>query len=828
MSNIIERSVVDVSREKMLQYFKSIIFDRAISDIRDGLKPVHRCIVYDAYESGFLHNKPHVKCAKVVGNVIATKHPHGDASVYGALIRMSQPFSNNNTLIDFHGNNGNIDGSEAAAMRYTECRLSKFAYNNLLDEIKNNAVDFIPNFDNSSEIPTVLPAKLPILLVNGSFGIAGGFSQSVLPHNIKDVVDITIKLLNDPTISVEKVAESLIPDFPTGGIICSKNSIIKAYISGSGSVKIRATTEINGNEITIKDIPYMTNTADIIKSISDKVKDGTIEGISDVKDYTNKRDVNIKIQLKKGYDPSVILNQLYKFTQMEATCIISLVCKNGNDFRVYNIKDIITEFIEFRKKTITRTIHDNYEKCNHNLHIQKGLEIALSDIDTVINIIKKSKNRPEALTKLKTKFKLTDIQCNAILDMRLVNLTNLEIENVRKTIEELIEKLNVLRESLKPESINFRIETELKEIGDKYGYPRRTTVSEIDSEINLEDIIIEEENMVILTSNNYIKRVSGEINTQRRNTKGSSISNSQDNVISDIFVTSNKDHLLCFTNTGRVYDIRVYEIDKYDSIKAKGRRVDSYLPLVEGEYITNIICIPNDKMLDRDSGLVFITKKGFIKKTRMEFFSNIRSTGIISILLKNGDELAAVKYIDTSKKNEMQDVLLCTKNGLAVRYEHTQLPDLKRDTYGNTAISLSDDDEVIGLNIISNEDQMVFFTTKNGFGKLTKIADPTTKKVKDDNGNQVEVLRDDGFPRLKRSSNIKGRIGIDLKKNDEVVSITTIDSLDDDIIMVSNKKILAIKAKELNKPIKRVTYGVHVIVLEDEDYVIKSIRGRNI
>jgi len=830
--NVIQKDIIDVQKDNMLQYMLSLMYDRAIPDIRDGLKPVQKFILWSCYNSGFFPNKPHVKCAKIAGDVIANFHPHSADAAYEALCRLAQNHSMTVPPIDFHGACGSIDGSGAAAMRYTEARLSKYGVD-LLNEIEKDAVDFEKNYDVTKDQPTVLPAVVPNILINSSMGIAGGYASSIPPHNVKDICKVVCELIDNPDMSVQSVAKKLIPDFPTGGILCSKKDVEKAYITGQGSVKLRARTNIvrnkNGtSEIVITEIPYMTtigprmsgtssnNDGGLINSIVTKIKDGTIEGIKDIHDISDKNGICIKIFIKKDYDPDVILNQLYKFTQLETTYKIILVCKNGNNFKVYNIKEILTEWIDFRVNTIRRIISHDIRKAKYREHILEGLLKALTDIDTVINIIKKANGRAEAKTKLVSKYGFTDLQVEAILDMKLSQLNSLDSKKLEEERLSKQKEIVELKESWKDQNIYERIKKEQKEFVKKYGKDRKTTIEEIDTNISTEDIIADEDTLIVITQGNYIKRVSNEFRTQKRGTQGISIG---DNSITEMFSASTKDHLLCFTNTGRVYDLKAYDIKESKDLKAKGLRIENYLNLKDNETVTNILCINNTQMNDTESFLVFATKNGMIKKTKLEEFNNIRSTGIIALMLKAGDELVSVKYIDTSK--EMQDILISTKNAQTVRYDHGEIKELGRNTYGVTGICLENDDCITDMVLIEDDSQLIFFATKNGLGKTIRITD-NVEKI--DPNTKEKVTINDGFPRLKRSSNIKGRLCMKLKDDDELVSMVAINNEnDDELMVVTNTKLLVVESNEFKTPLKRPTYGKKLVSLTNVDFVRRVI-----
>jgi DNA gyrase subunit A len=831
---VININLTDLQEDYMIKYMRSVLEDRAIADVRDGMKPIQRYCVWDEYNNGCLPDKPHVKCAMTVGSVIGKWSPHGDASAYGALTRLAQNFSINIPIIDGHGNMGSINGDCPGAYRYCESRLSKYGLS-LCDDINNNAVDFVPNYSNMFQEPTVLPAKVCNLLIQGSLGIASGFVSSIPPHNINDVCNATIKLVKEPDTDENYFARTLKPDFPTGGIICNTSEIQNAYKTGKGNIKIRSHVEIkthkNGSSsIIIKDIPYLVtigprivpgassnDDGGLINSIVNKIKDSTIDGISDIQDHSTGMDINIEIKIKKDYDPNVILAQLYKYTKMEFSYKIQLVCLNDKKYSYYSIKKILEEFIEFRKKTIKRVVVYNINKLKRRIHIIDGLIMALNVIDDVIKIIKKSKDKNIARDSLKKKLpKLTLFQIDAILDMKLSSLTNLEINKLVDEKNEKENKVKELIEDLKEENICKRIIDEQNEYKKKYGYPLRTEYQDIDTNITTEDIIEKEDCVLVLTNDNYIKRLSADkFKTQKRNTQGNNITNS----VKDIFSTNTKDHLLCFTNLGRVFDIKVYNINE-GSIKSKGMRIP--LNLKPDEKVIKFLCLSDEKISDPNSYLMFVTKNGLGKRTSLEEFKNINKAGIIAIDLKENDKIVFVGYIDNNK--DIQDIIIATENGLTVRYDKEQFKPIGRTTQGNVVMKLLDDDHIASACIIDDENDKIFFITQNGLGKTTLVTDNVKKK---DPNTKKEVIINDGFPRLKRSATIKGRIGITLK-NDKLVEIIPIHNNDDikDIIITTKQKVLTISTEEFLEPLKRATMGKKLINIKDENDFIVNIALR--
>lgn len=824
---VINIGMPTLQEDYMVKYMRSVIEERAVPDVRDGLKPIHRYCIWDEYDKDCMPNKPHAKCAMTVGSVIGYYSPHGDASTYDALVRLAQNFSVNIPMIDGHGNFGTINGDSPAAYRYTESRLSKFGLE-LCDDINKNAVDFVQNYSNIRTEPTVLPAKVCNLLIQGSSGIAVGFSNGIPAHNINDVCDMTIELIKNPDMTDEEVAKKLKPDFPTGGIICNSSDLVKAYTTGKGSIRIRSHVEIkehkNGtSSIIIKDVPYgvtigprmktgSTNTeGGLINSIVAKVKDGTIEGIQDIQDHSNKfPDIEIDIKIKKNYDPNVILQQLYKYTKLEDTFTIQIVCLNNKTYGYYSVKRILSEFIDFRRDTIKRINVFDINKLKRRIHILEGLIIAHSDIDSVIAIIKKSADRATAAKALKKKLpKLTTVQIEYILDLKLSNLTSLEINKLNEEKKEKELEVADLMENLKKENIDKRIIDEQNKAKKEYGRPRRTECCDIDTNITEADVIPKEDCFVVLTMNNYAKRLPrDQIKIQKRNTQGN---NTYNDDTKQVISTNTKDHLLCFTNTGRVFDIKVYQIAECN-IKNKGMKLP--LNLKAGEKIVTFLCV-SDEDLNDHSYLMFVTKNGYGKKTALSEFKNINSAGIIAIDLKDNDSIVFVGHLDENK--DMQDIIIGTEKGLVVRYDtHEEFKPIGRTTMGNTVIKLGEEDHVTSACIIDSDDTKLLFVTKNGLAKVTLVTDNVKKK--DPNTKKI-VNINDGFPRLKRSATIKGRIGISLK-GDKLSSIVPAEN--SYMVVITTKKVLGTDISEfIDNPLKRPTMGKKLINIKDEDdYVV--------
>lgn len=831
MSNI-KKDINEIQKFNMMTYMSSVMEERAIADIRDGLKPVQRYIIWYMINKGIVSSKPHVKSAAVVGAVIGEYSPHGDATTFEALSRLTQKFSLNVPLLNPHGSFGSINGDAPASMRYNEIRLDKFT-EKCTELINKNSIDFVPNYDNTKIEPISLPMPICLLLINGSYGIACGFAQSVPPHNLIDVCNLTKELIDNSNLSDSEVANKIKPDFPTGGIICNSDDITKAYIEGKGSFKLRGKAEIKENkngtsDIIITNIPFqvtigprMTATASkdggLINSIVKKIKDGTIEGINDIQDYSSGMKINIIIKIKKGVNPEIVLNKLYKYTLLETTQNINLICNNNKIFNNYSIKRIITEFISYRINCIRRSIIFDIDKYNKRSHIIDGLIVALNDIDNVIKIIKTSNNKDECKMSLKNKYNLTDIQIDYVLSTKLSSLMKLEINKLKQEKIDIENNLKELKNNLKDENIKKRIKEEQDWFIKNYGRERLTKLENLNTNIEIEDIIENEPTTVLIDNNNYIKRVNNNFKVQKRNTKGINF----DNNIRDIFNTNTKDHLLCFTNKGRVYDIKVHNIKESNNLNSKGYKIENLIKLRPDEIVKNILCINNDDFNNKNSQLVFLTKKGYIKRTNLEYFNNINSSGIIALSMKEDELISANYVVESNNKNIINDIILCTKKGQVVRYVLNDIPNLKRDTMGSIAIKLAEDDCCIGFDIIKDINDLVFFGTKMGLGKTVKVTDMVEKK---DSNTKKLVTINDGFPILKRSANIKGRLGIKLNNNDEVISIKIVNKEVKSFIIITNNKFVNIESDDIiNNPIKRPTMGRKLLNLDDNDFV-KIIR----
>jgi len=712
-------NIVDEMKTSYIDYAMSVIVGRALPDVRDGLKPVHRRILYSMDEIGMTPDKPFKKSARLVGDVLGKYHPHGDSAVYDAMVRMAQDFSIRYTLVDGHGNFGSIDGDSAAAMRYTEARMTKLAAE-MLRDIDKNTVDFVPNFDDSLKEPSVLPSKFPNLLVNGSSGIAVGMATNIPPHNLGEVIDGLCALIDNPQAEVTDLLKHIKgPDFPTGGIIMGKSGIYNAYKTGRGMIKMRAKTEIEEDKrgrakIVITEIPYQVNKAKLVEKIAELVKDKKIEGISDIRDESNREGMRIVIDLKKDINADIILNLLYKNTQMQETFGVILLALVNNEPKVLNLKEMMHCYIEHQKEIIIRRTKYDLEKAEERAHILEGLRIALENIDEVINIIKTSKDTPTAKERLIDRFKLSDKQAQAILDMRLQRLTALETEKIENEYQQLLKLIDELTMLLGSEKLILEvIKKELIEIKDKYNDKRKTAFADDIEEFSMDDFIEKEDIVITLTHVGYIKRISADTySAQKRGGKGITALNTRENdFIQSLFTTTTKHYLLFFTNKGRVYRLKAYEIPEA-SRTARGMAIVNILQMQSDEKITEVF--PVEKF-EEGQYLIMATSAGIIKKTSLKEYDTSRKTGIIGLNLDEGDELISVKMTSGD-----DDIVMGTKNGYAIRFGEDEVRSVGRNAKGVKGIHLRKDDSVIGMDI-ADDNKYILCVSENGYGKLTAV-----------------------------------------------------------------------------------------------------------
>ncbi|MGB9839147.1 DNA gyrase subunit A [Thermovenabulum sp.] len=786
-------AIEEEMKKSYIDYAMSVIVGRALPDVRDGLKPIHRRILYAMSELNLTPDRPHRKSATIVGDVMGKYHPHGDAAIYDAMVRMAQDFSIRYPLIDGHGNFGSVDGDPPAAMRYTEARLSKIALE-MLSDIDKDTVDFIPNFDETLKEPKVLPSRFPNLLVNGSSGIAVGMATNIPPHNLSEVIDGTIMMIENKDVTPQELMKVIKgPDFPTGGIIVGTEGIREMYTTGRGSIVIRAKAKIeveHGREkIIINEIPYMVNKAKLIEKIAELVRDKHIEGITDIRDESDRNGIRVVIEIRKDSSAKVILNKLYKHTQMQVTFGAIMLALVDNRPMVLNLRDIIYYYLEHQKDVIVRRTKYELAKARERVHILEGLRIALANLDEVISLIRKSKDVPTAKEGLIKKFNLTEKQAQVILDIRLQRLTALERQKIEEEYKELLQKIEYYEKVLSDEKMVLGIiKEELLAIKEKFKDERRTAIVEDIEEISEEDLIAQEDVVITMTHFGYVKRMplSG-YKSQRRGGKGvNGITTREEDFVEKIFVASTHHVLLFFTNSGNVYRLKAHEVPE-TSRTAKGTAIVNLINLKPKEKITAVIPI---KDFDEANYIVMVTKNGLIKKTLLSEFKAMRKTGIIAINLNPEDELIGVNLA-----NDENEVILATLKGLSIRFKVKDVSPLGRSAKGVKAMSLQEDDRIVAFDMVV-DDRDVFIITEKGFGKRTPISEYRLQS--------------------------RGGKGIITQKITEktgyVVSLRTVSDKDDIIISTANGMMIRLKVEGI--PVTgRNTRGVTLIKLEKEDSV---------
>ena len=786
-------------KESFLSYAMSVIVARALPDVRDGMKPVHRRILYAMHTLNNYSNLPHKKSARIVGDVIGKYHPHGDTAVYEAMVRMAQDFSYRYPLVDGHGNFGSVDGDGAAAMRYTEARMSKLAAE-LLRDLDKNTVNFTDNYDGSEQEPSVLPCRFPNLLVNGTSGIAVGMATNIPPHNLTETVNAILELIKNPNISIEELCELIVaPDFPTGGIIMGTQEIKRAYMTGTGTVTVRAKTEIvklknNKQEIIIKEIPYQVNKTRLIERIADIAKNKIIDGVTDLRDESSRKGLKVVIELRKDANAKVILNNLFKHTQMQTTYGINMLALDKGQPKVFNLKDMLQCYVEHQLEVITRRTQFDLDKAKARLHIVEGLLIALASIDEVIKIIKSSHTPDIAIAELTKQFLLSEIQAKAILDMRLQTLTGLQVNKLEEEKQKLTDLVAELEEILNNEGKKRELLTkELTETRDKYGDKRRSEVdhsSEMD--VNDEDLINVEDVIITITNKGYIKRMKvGTYRAQRRGGKGITGTKMQgDDFVERLVFTSSHDNLLFFTNLGKVFIMKAYQIPAQSRI-SKGLPLVNLLPFEENEKLAAIV---NCQSIEQGGYLIFATKNGIIKKTELIQYKNIRSTGIRAINLNDNDELMEVSLTDGTK-----EIILGASNGKAVRFKEELVRASKRAATGVSGIKVAEGERLIGMCVVNAENDEIMILTSNGFGKRTSVE---AFKSKGRNGKGVKFM------------NLTEKNGIP-------VCLKPVTG-DDDLIVVTDKGTIVRTHLDQISTIGRDTQGVKVVSLY-EGHSVASI-----
>ena len=722
MSNVTKRYIEEEMKQSYLDYSMSVIVSRALPDVRDGMKPVHRRILFAMNELGMTYDKAYKKSARIVGEVLGKYHPHGDSSVYGAIVRMAQDFNYRYPLVDGHGNFGSIDGDSAAAMRYTEARMAKIS-GELMEDIDKNTIDFMKNFDDSLDEPTVLPAKLPNLLLNGATGIAVGMATNIPPHNLGELVDGILAQIENPDITCLELMDYIKgPDFPTGGIIDGHKGIRDAYLTGRGKIRVRGKVEVEELKsgkanIIIKEIPYQLNKAVLIEKIADLVKEKKINGISDLRDESDRDGIRVVIEVKKGEEPELILNKLYKFTELQNTFGIIMLALVNNAPKVLNLKEIIAEYLKHRFIVITRRTQFDLEKAEKRAHILQGYRIALENIDRIIEIIRGSTDGNTAREVLIEKYGFSDVQSRAILDMKLQRLTGLEREKIDAEYIEIEKYILELKDILSHDSkIYDIIKKELIYLKEKYGDERKTVIENERMEILPEDLIKDESVILTLTNKGYVKRMEvSKYKAQKRGGKGVASQNTiEDDFVVSIDSATNLDTLMIFTNQGRVFNLKVYEIPE-SSKQSRGKLISNIIRIREDEKIRAVI---KTRDFSPENEVVFVTKEGLIKKTNLNEFKNINNSGLKAIKLKPEDDIIYVGLIEEIDKEEL---LLATKLGQSIRFGSDNVRATGRDTMGVKAITLKEGDSVVSAMLIKDKDGMILTMTENGYGKRTRI-----------------------------------------------------------------------------------------------------------
>ncbi len=793
---IIERDIEKEMRVAYIDYAMSVIVSRALPDVRDGLKPVHRRILYAMHEDGITADKPYRKCANTVGSVLGRYHPHGDSSVYDAMVRMAQDFTMRYPLIDGHGNFGSVDGDSPAAMRYTEARMSKISQY-MLSDIEKNTVDFMPNYDDRLQEPTVLPARIPALLVNGSSGIAVGMATNIPPHNLKEVVDGIIKVIDEDNVTNEDLMQVIKgPDFPTGATILGIEGIKQAYTTGKGKITMRAEAEIeemsgNRQRILVTSLPYQVNKAKLVKSISDLVKEKKIEGISEVRDESDRKEkTRVVIELKRDANAQVILNQLYKHTQMQETFGAIMLALVDGEPKILTLKEMLECYINHRKEVILRRTKFDLDKALARAHILEGLKIALDNIDEVIEIIRSSYDDPKE--RLMERFGLSDVQAQAILDMRLKTLSGLQREKIEEEYNELMKLIAHLRDILASEKLVFDIiKEELIEVKNKFGDERQTKIVAAEGEFVVEDLIKEEQTVVALTHFGYIKRMPIDTyKSQRRGGKGiTGIATREEDFVKQIFTASTHDTILFFTNKGKLYKLRGFEIPEAGRT-AKGTAIVNLLSLDPGEKVSAVIPIQN---FAEGKYLLMATKHGLIKKTALSEYNSSRKTGLQGITLKEDDELIAVRLTDGQ-----DNVVLVSKNGMCITFDEKDVRPIGRVSQGVIGIRLEEDDEVIGMeSVIAGGKATLLAITENGFGKRTELDE-----------YRVQIRGGKGVITYKITQKTGKLVGVRIA-NDE----------DDVMLITDTGTIIRLKVKDISV-LGRSTQGVTLMRTSDGGKVV--------
>ena len=795
-STIIEHEIYDEMKNSYIDYAMSVIVGRALPDVRDGLKPVHRRILYGMHSLGITPDKPHKKSARIVGEVMGKYHPHGDSSIYDAMVKMAQDFSTRYPLVDGHGNFGSVDGDGAAASRYTEARMSPFSLQ-MVRDIEKDTVDFMDNYDGEEKEPEVLPSRVPNLLINGSNGIAVGMATSIPPHNLGETIDACVKMIDDPDCSIDDLIRIIKgPDFPTGAIILGKSAAREAYMTGQGKVNVRSVCEIEEDKrgrmrIIVSEIPFQVNKARLIESMAELVKDKKVEGISAIRDESNREGTRIVIELKKDTNPNVILNRLYKHTALQTSFSMIMLALVDGEPRILNLKQILEEYLKHQKVVVTRRTRFDLAKAEARAHILEGLLIALDNIDEVIATIRSAYN--DAKEKLMIRFGLSEIQAQAILDMRLAKLQGLEREKLKNEYDELQKRIAYYKSLLADEhKLMGVVKDELLEIKEKWGDPRRTKIVADEGELDEEALIDEEDVAITLTHLGYVKRVPADTyKAQRRGGKGIvGLTTRESDFVRDLIITSTHDYLMFFTDMGRVYKIKAYEIPEA-SRTAKGTPVINFLNLNSTERVTAMIPV---REFRENECLVMVTKQGTIKKTPMTEFDTNRKTGLIAITLKEGDKLISVALANGS-----ENVLVVTKQGKAIAFSEDDVRPMGRNAGGVRAILLEKGDEVVSMELDIDQSRKMLVITENGFGKRTPLDE---YRLQARGGKGVATYDKTKFA-----------------KTGLLVGATLVSEEDEVMVINSNGVIIRIRADEVST-LGRTTQGVKIMKVEKDNRIV--------
>ena len=798
-SRVIDVDIQREMRKSFLDYSMSVIVSRALPDVRDGLKPVHRRILYTMFEKGLTYDKPYHKCADTVGAVLGSYHPHGDSSVYDALVRLAQDFSMRYMLVDGHGNFGSVDGDPPAAYRYTEARMSKISME-MLTDIDKKTVDFMPNYDDRLQEPVVLPCRFPNLLVNGSSGIAVGMATNIPPHNLGEVVDAMDYLIDNPDASVSELMEYIPgPDFPTGATIMGRSGIRAAYATGRGKIVVRAKAEIveekNGRfKIIVTELPYQVNKARLIESIADMVKDKRIEGISNIEDHSDRNGMHIEIDVKRDASPQIVLNQLFSYSQLQVTFGVIMIAIVNGEPKLLTLKDILNHYIDFQVDVVTRRTQFDLNKAKERMHILEGLKIAIDFIDEVIAIIRSSKDQGEAKLRLMERFGLDEIQAQSIVQMRLGQLTGLERQKIEDEIAALHVKIDDYEDILSNHSRVLQIiKEEINAVRNKYADQRRTEILSVSGEVDIEDLIPQEDCVLTLTQFGYVKRLSIDTyKTQKRGGRGvAGMTRREEDVATEMFIINSHDYVLFFTDQGRVYRLKCYEIPE-GSRQSKGMNIANLLPIDADEHVTSMIKVHE---FDENKYLIMVTRKGIVKRIELNAYNTARKGGLIALELNEGDELAWVRMTDGES-----EVIVATKKGMAIRFKETDVRPMGRQARGVKAITLREDDEVIGMSTV-REDAYVLTVSETGYGRLSKLSD---YRIQSRGG--------------------KGLTNYHVEKYGDVAAIKVVDMDDDIIIISSDGVIIRIQASSI-RVCSRPSKGVTVMKVSEGSKVVTLARA---